>query len=136
MGISFFVGVNQKLGYQGVELKEAGACLFAMKKALAHGFRIIVMEGDCLTLIFKLQRKDSPNNMLGLFISDILSSSALFEFVSWSFVKRGGNIVAYAMAKYQPLVFGERIWREGVPNEILDLASWHQRTSVCFWSID
>ena len=112
--------VDQKLGYRGAELE---ACLFAMKKALDHGFRRIVMEGGCFTPISKLQRKESPNNMLGFFISDIFRLSALFEFVSWSFVRRGGNDVAHAMAKYQPVVCGERIWREGVLDEILDLAS-------------
>ena len=61
--------------------------------------------------------------MLGFFISDILSSSTLFEFVSWSFVKRGRSAVARAMTKYQPIVFGERIWREGVSDENIDLAS-------------
>ena len=63
-------------------MEEAGACLFAMKKALAHGFRRIVVEGDCLSLISKLQRKEVPNNMLGFFVADILSLSVLFEFVS------------------------------------------------------
>jgi len=29
-------GIDKKLGYQGAELEEEGACLFAMKKALAH----------------------------------------------------------------------------------------------------
>ena len=61
--------------------------------------------------------------MLGYFISDILGISALFEFISWSFVKRGGNVVAHALAKYQPFVLGERLWWEGVPDEISDLAS-------------
>ena len=41
--------VDQQLGFQGADLEEAGACLFAMKKALGHGFRKIVMEGDCFT---------------------------------------------------------------------------------------
>ena len=50
-------GVNKKLGYQEAELEEAGACLFVMKIALAQGFKRIVMEGDCLTLISKRQRK-------------------------------------------------------------------------------
>jgi len=95
--------VDQKLGFQGAELEEAGACLFAMKKALAHGFRKIVMEGDCFTLISKVQRKESPDAMLGFFISDIPRLSVLFEFVSWSFVRRGGNGVAHAMAKYHPV---------------------------------
>ena len=61
--------------------------------------------------------------MLGFFISDILSLSTLFEFVSWSSVKRGGNAVAHVMAKYQPIVLGERIWQEGVSDEIVELAS-------------
>ena len=116
-------GVSQKMGYNGAELEEAGACLFALKQALAHGFRNLVIEGDCLALISKLRRQVRPNNMLGFFISAILSTSALFEFVSWSFVRRGGNCVAHSLAKYQPFVVGERLWREEVPEERSHLAS-------------
>ena len=76
-----------------------------------------------LPLISKLRRQVRPNNMLGFFISAILSTSALFKFVSWSFVRRGGNSVAHSLAKYQPFVIGERLWREEVPEEISNLAS-------------
>ena len=116
-------GVSQKLGYHGAELEEAGACLFAIKQTLAHGFRNLVVEGDCLALISKLHSQVRPNNMLGFFISDILNTFALFEFVSWSFVRRGGNAVAHALAKFQPFVIGERIWWEEVPDEISNFAS-------------
>ena len=122
-GDIILAGVSQKMGYNGAELEEAGACLFAIKQALAHGFRNLVIEGDCLARISKLRRQVRPNNMLGFFISAILSTSALFKFVSWSFVRRGGNSVAHSLAKYQPFVIGERLWREEVPEEISNLAS-------------
>jgi len=122
-GEVILTGVSQQVGFQGAVLEEAGACLFAMRVALEHGFRRIVMEGDCLTLISLLQRKECPNNVLGFFISDILSLLVSFEFVSWVFVKRGGNGVAHALAKYQPIICGERIWAEDVPEVLLDLAS-------------
>ena len=44
---------------------------FVIKQALAHGFRNLVVEGDCLALISKLRSQVRPNNMLGFFISDI-----------------------------------------------------------------
>ena len=65
---------------------------------MAHGYRHLVVEGDCQGLIGKLKSKSIPDNSLGYFVSDILSSTVNLDFIAWSFVERGCNKVAHAIA--------------------------------------
>jgi len=117
------MGVKQGMGFSSPEVEEARACLFALRIALNRGFRQLIVEGDCQALIGKLKAKSSPNNSLGYFISDILSLSVQFDFLAWSFIRRKGNTVAHAMAHLQPIVLYERIWGEGGPESIYNLAT-------------
>ena len=83
--------------------------MVALKSILARGFKRIIVEADCQVLIRKLHRKEHPTNLLGCFISGILSLSELFKFISWSLARRGGNAVVLAIAHFQPIVFWERV---------------------------
>ena len=84
------MGVKQGEGFSDPETEEARACIFAIRTVGAHGYRRLVVEGDCLSLIGKLKAKSIPNNSLGYFISDILSSFVNFDSIVWSFIRRGG----------------------------------------------
>jgi len=77
---------------------------------VAHGYRHLVVEGDCQGLIGKLKSKSIPDNSLGYFVSDILSSTVNLDFIAWSFVERGCNKVAHAIAHLQPIDYRDRIW--------------------------
>ena len=46
MANAILAGVDHNVELQGVEVEEARACLFAMKKAVAHGLRRIIVEGN------------------------------------------------------------------------------------------
>ena len=105
-------GVKQGVGFSAFELEEAKACHFAMCTAMAYGYRNLVVDGDCQAFISKLHKKDVPNNSLCFFISNILSLLVRFDFIAWGFVKRGCNLVAHAVAHFQPVTFQERIWEE------------------------
>ena len=48
-------GVRPGIGCYELEYVEAMACRWAMQQALEKGFETIIMEGDCLGLISKLQ---------------------------------------------------------------------------------
>jgi len=124
------MGVKQGMGFLTPEIEEARACLFALRTALDHRYRHLIVEGDCQALIGKLKSKSTPNNSLGYFILDILLLSVSFDFIAWSFIKRGCNTVAHAIAHFQPIVSHERIWREGGPESIYNLATKYMCTFI------
>lgn len=74
-------GVLQGLNFQRVEYVEAQACYWAMKMALEHKHFCVSMEGDCLSLISKLKRRECPNIELGILIGDTLSLATRFSFL-------------------------------------------------------
>ena len=115
--------VKQNKGFSSPEEEEARACYYALRTTITYGFRQLIVEGDCQSLICKLHSNVVPNNSLGFFISDILSLARSFEFLVWSFVKKGCNSVAHTIAHLQPLTLHERIWVEEGPNIVYDLAT-------------
>ena len=123
VGDVMLLGVRQNMGFSSPEEEEARACHFALGIALAYGYRRLIVEGDCLALIGKLQSGLIPNNSLGFFISDILSLAVSFDFLVWNFVKRGCNEVAHAIAHLQPITLNERIWAAGGPDVVYHLAT-------------
>ena len=127
VGEILLMGVMQGDGFSEPEVEEARACLFALRSVADYGYGRLEVEGDCLNLIGRLLAKSPPNNLLGYFISDILSFLGTFDFISWHYIKRGGNKVAHALAHLQPYYYGVRIWSEGGPSSIYDLA----RTDMC-----
>jgi len=58
-----------------------------------------------------------------LFVSEILAFVRHFDFYSWSFVRRGGNMVAHTLVHWQHLCFEGRVWEVDVPYEILNRTS-------------
>ena len=66
-------GIMQDEGFLSPEVEESRACLFTLKTAAAHDFKTLVVEGDSFALISKLKKGDMPNNLLGYFISNIIS---------------------------------------------------------------
>ncbi|KAJ8433803.1 hypothetical protein Cgig2_025966 [Carnegiea gigantea] len=123
LGDIVLAGVKQDQGFQGAELEEARECLFALRKAVLHGFTRLVVEGDCISLIDRLKAKEKPSSAIGFFISDILLVSTSFEFISWAFVRREGNSVAHAIIHFQPINLMERIWEYEIPDSIIELAT-------------
>ena len=88
VGDVVLAGVKQNMGFSSPEEEEARACYYALRTASTYGFRQLIVEGDCQSLINKLNRREVPNNSLGFFLSEILSLWANFEFLVRSFVKR------------------------------------------------
>ena len=78
-----FAGVDQGGGFAGPEVEEARACLFGFKCVFDLGLKRIVVEGDCLPLIQKLRQRHLQDNVVGVFVKDILLVSRSFSFLSW-----------------------------------------------------
>ncbi|KAJ8431091.1 hypothetical protein Cgig2_007507 [Carnegiea gigantea] len=92
--------------FLGSEVEDALACVYALQRAQRQGFRNVIMEGDCLSLISKLKKKQHLASEISLLIDDILRLSSHFEFCAFTFVKREGNKVAYTLAHPQAYVLG------------------------------
>jgi len=67
VGDVVLAGVKQNKGFSSPEEEEARACYHALRTAITYGFRQLMIEGDCQSLICKLQSKIVPNNSLGFF---------------------------------------------------------------------
>ena len=68
-----------------------------------------------------LKSRHIHDTSIGFSVQDILSFSENFDFVSWSFVKKGGNTVAHHLAHRQSLGLKGSLWESVVPEDIL---SW------------
>ncbi|KAJ8430399.1 hypothetical protein Cgig2_000231 [Carnegiea gigantea] len=116
-------GVRQGIGRFGPEYVEAMACRWAMQQALEKRFETVIMEGDFLGLISKLQKGERPITELGLIIHDILMFVDRFSFCSFCHVKRAGNRVAHTFAHVQPYNLSECVWMDECPDCILNLVA-------------
>ena len=97
-------------------VKEAKSYLCAIKSAFEFGAHNVIIEGDCLLLIRSRQIHDT---FVGSLVRDVLSFIEHFDFISWFFVKRDDNEVAYDLAHKQPSC--PVVWKSAVSKDIL---SW------------
>ncbi|KAJ8449481.1 hypothetical protein Cgig2_002278 [Carnegiea gigantea] len=67
LGVIVMAGSYQWVWFQGAELEETRACLFALNQVQRHGHDRLIVESDCLSLVSKLQKKEAANNSLGHF---------------------------------------------------------------------
>lgn len=79
-----------------------------------------MIESDCLQVGQNLANGGSCYSDLAVVIKDILAYVPLFSNVSWSHVKRGGNVVAHLLSTYSPIVIGDCVWVGGAPKIIND----------------
>ncbi|KAJ8425620.1 hypothetical protein Cgig2_001818 [Carnegiea gigantea] len=122
-GCVVMVGVRQGLGSYGHEYVEAVACRWTMQQALEQGLEAVIIEGDSLGLISKLQKKERPNTEFRLIIHDILMLVNCFSFCSFSHVKRAGNRMTYTLAHVQPYDYSDRVWLDESTDCILNLVA-------------
>ncbi|KAJ8432161.1 LOW QUALITY PROTEIN: hypothetical protein Cgig2_006863 [Carnegiea gigantea] len=118
LGDIVLAGSKQEIGFHGVEVAEAEACLFGLKEALQVGLSSIIIKGDSLSVITKLRNKSSLHSVL-----EILCTIARFSFHTWSCVKKGWNRVAHKAAPLQPYDSTPRVWKEDMPTSLTDMAS-------------
>jgi len=122
-GNIILAGSKLSQGFGGATVEEARACLYGLRNAHAHGCRNIIIESDCLQLIQMLKSKSIYDSLVGLFIQDIISFVANFDFFSWSFVKREGNQVAHDLAHRHPLCLDGQPWVSDLPEDVISKAS-------------
>ncbi|KAJ8425990.1 hypothetical protein Cgig2_007804 [Carnegiea gigantea] len=119
-GSIVMAAVQQGVGFQGPEYVEAMAYKWAMKQAPERGVLSIMVEGDSLSLMSKLKKKEHPNTVLGFLVQDILCLASSFSFCSFHHIRRVGNRVAHTLAHFQPYDLSLRVWQEEGPDCILN----------------
>ncbi|KAK4390205.1 hypothetical protein Sango_2083800 [Sesamum angolense] len=81
------------------EIAEALAAREAIHLAVQRGWRSIIIEGDCATLIHKLQASEPDFSVTGPIVVDIQAVASNFRFCSFEFVSRSCNAVAHCLAQ-------------------------------------
>lgn len=80
------------------ELAEALATREAVSLALRMGWRSVIFEGDCVSLIHKLQSNSGDLFVIGRVVRDIKFLVSSFSH-SFSLVRRTGNRVTHSIAR-------------------------------------
>ncbi|KAL0437221.1 UNVERIFIED_CONTAM: hypothetical protein Sradi_0430000 [Sesamum radiatum] len=83
-----------------VETAEAMAAREAIPLALRRGWTLIIIEGDCSTLIHKLQCSERDLSIIGPIVMDIQNLVVCFQFCSFQYVKRSCNAIAHYLAQF------------------------------------
>ncbi|KAJ8437272.1 hypothetical protein Cgig2_010097 [Carnegiea gigantea] len=110
-GVILFAAVKQNSGFSDPETEEA-----------TLGYKKIIIEGDCSSIISKLKKRSIPNTSTRFAFADILNLVNRFDFCSFSYVKRVGNRIAHTLAHFQPYSCLLREWLGEGPDHVLDLA--------------
>ncbi|KAK9029178.1 hypothetical protein V6N11_026299 [Hibiscus sabdariffa] len=106
---------------------EAQACLDAISLAKDLFFCNIIIEGDSLTVINKLQSGSNDMSLIGMILSDVKSLSKFFEGVTFNFVSRACNEVAHKTALLDRNSASFLVWVEEAPTVIEAAAEKDQR---------
>ncbi|XP_021735105.1 uncharacterized protein LOC110701784 [Chenopodium quinoa] len=88
--------------------------------AMEAGFRCVSLETDCLKLHNHLVKGLTTPTTFGVIVNDMLKLAQLCQSCCYSFVKRGGNKVAHALAKCSINFVGFRVWMEKFPPDVTE----------------
>lgn len=99
-------------------MAEALAARHALNVAFQAGLRHVILESDGIKLIHHLKKNMIEATKFGCIVKDILYLATKFQYISYSHVKRSGNIVAHSLAKLSSFFDGMMVWMEDVPSQI------------------
>lgn len=66
-------GAKHGHGPANTMIEEARSCLYAVQSVFEYGARIIIIEGDCISLINMLKSSQIYDTAVGFYVRDILS---------------------------------------------------------------
>ncbi|KAL9239043.1 hypothetical protein vseg_013398 [Gypsophila vaccaria] len=122
-GVVERVGVKKVSLQWSVDIIEAKAAIFGLKLAIQMRATKVILESDSLQLISTIKEKKIPSSYFGNVVSEIVELCDFFESISFSFIKRSGNVAAHIMAYYSPLEFSTRVWIDMCPEMIADVVA-------------
>lgn len=83
---------------------EALACQKAVEFSMEAGFSSLVIEGDNSNVMRAISSSAANSYLLGHIVDDIRYYISGRQYVSFSYVKKGGNMVAYSLAKFSGIL--------------------------------
>ncbi|MBA0692896.1 hypothetical protein Goari_010419 [Gossypium aridum] len=101
---------------------EARACERALHFALDMGFRKVVLEGDSLTVIKKLNSIVADRSVLSPISQHIRVLAGVFEEVTYNFVPREANKAAHELAMVGRNLKLPYFWVEEAPSSVVEVA--------------
>jgi len=110
----------QRESFLGAEVEEARACRSALQQAQGRDIQSIIVEGECQSLIAKLQQKTCLNADIGVIIQDILALSTQFSFCAFQCVRWERIRVVHALPTNRPYVLGVRFWMDDLPDDVFN----------------
>ncbi|XP_010696345.1 uncharacterized protein LOC104908875 [Beta vulgaris subsp. vulgaris] len=115
-------GVRRRAANWDVSTAEAMAGLFAVELVHRFGYTRVVMEGDSLVVISGLKNKPVGGSPIFHVFNDISRVCLNFSEISFSHVKRAGNVVAHLLARWECVANSEVVWLDFFPQSISTLA--------------
>lgn len=77
---------------------EALAILHALQVAVAHGWRKVIVESDCLQIINCLSSNSRSLASYGAILDACLDLNPCFDCITFCFIRRLGNSLAHRIA--------------------------------------
>ncbi|OMP03760.1 hypothetical protein COLO4_10225 [Corchorus olitorius] len=95
---------------------ESFAAVRALSWAREMGFGGIIVEGDALSIIRKLNSPNLDFSPVGAYIEEAKSLSVLFRRCCFQYINRNGNLVAHVLAQHSLSLGEEIVWVDDVPS--------------------
>ena len=92
------------------------------------GFSWVIIEGDCLNVMRAISISTENSSLLGHIYEDIKFNLRGMQVLSINWVKRGGNMVAHALAKHARNLIDDLYWIEDTPPPVADALYWIEDT--------
>lgn len=105
-------------GIVDADVAEALSARHGLQIALEAGYSALILEVDCLKLFNILKEGKIESSLFGMVVQDILHLTSQCSCISFSHVRRQGNVVAHTLAKMCKEMEGLKVWLEDFPLEI------------------
>ncbi|XP_021730051.1 uncharacterized protein LOC110726597 [Chenopodium quinoa] len=103
------------------DLAEAGVAAFGVKFANRLGYRDVELECDAINVVQAVNSKHKGATPIYLFYEDIIRASLDFNSFICKHVKRGENVVAHCVARWETTYWTERICMSVFPQSLVAL---------------
>ncbi|KAA3467448.1 reverse transcriptase [Gossypium australe] len=97
---------------------EARACERALNMATTLGYRRVIVEGDSLTVIKSIKKRQNDKSVLRPITQNIFSLEANFKEISYRFIPRLVNSAAHALALEGRKRQIFQVWDDGLPDSV------------------
>ncbi|KAL0456838.1 UNVERIFIED_CONTAM: hypothetical protein Slati_1023000 [Sesamum latifolium] len=107
VGVAARNSAGNLLAWRSLRLAQGGSALVAeayaareaLKFAWHHRWPLVLIEGDCVSLLHRISAAHMDYSVVGPLVSDIKALVHKFESVSFLYVRRSGNCVADFLAR-------------------------------------